>query len=354
MMYDIEVFRSFFGSVAKQLPGLTKLVDEGLSVLIVLHECLISLAGDSSTSTLEELIMVLHRRTGANVGVTKSMMKDLALLIACRPDHRRKLKATLEGIEGDLHLLSKNMDQIQREQRQPQPRDQLSGLRLKDVLEQLYDNRILPEQVRAFGPCMNLVRKVVGDKQWENRFNTLRVPASPRQSAGTQPFVSPVFTDISFVPDGDETTVSASSLRQSTDTPPVVTPPSKDIVWIPGVVKAEKAVVFPNFNFTDGPTEQPTKVIRPLDFSQEEHEQTVKALQTKLFATLKLHNLRFVAKRSSIDFEKRLAEINERILLSLCWTLVLSNRVINFRSASSSMLLNFVPALKQWRGRMTS
>ena len=98
MMYDIEVFRSFFGSVAKQLPGLTKLVDEGLSVLIVLHECLISLAGDSSTSTLEELIMVLHKRTGANVGVTRLMMKDLALLIACRPDHRRKLKATLKAL----------------------------------------------------------------------------------------------------------------------------------------------------------------------------------------------------------------------------------------------------------------
>ena len=351
MMYDIEVFRSYFEGIAKQLPGLSKLVDEELSVLVVLHECLISLAENSSASTFDELIMVLHKRTGANVGVTRLMMKDLALLAACRPDNRRMLKATLEGMEGDLKLLSSNLDQIQREQKQSKPRDQLSGLRLKDVLEQIYDQRILSEQVRAFGPCMNLVRKVVGDKQWENRFNMPRVPTPRRQPAETRPVIPPVCTEISWVPDDDDDveTVSHSSLPQSTDSPrhsagtrPVVSPALNEISWVPDgdkeVVsnsslhqstgtpafvtprfrdifggKAEKTVVFPNFNFIDGPAVQAKEVTRPLDFSREEHERIVKALQVKMLATLKLHNLRFVAKRSSIDFEKRLAEINERV-----------------------------------------
>jgi hypothetical protein len=315
MMYDIEVFRTYFKTMAKQLPGLSKLVDDELSVLVVLHECFISLAENSDASTLEELIMVLHKRTGANVAVTRFMIKDLGLLAA---GHRPSLKATLESMEADLHLLSNNLDQSRCEQKQAQQRDHLSGLRLKEVLEQLYEHRIVFEQVRYIGPCMNLVRRAVGDKRWGDHFKTspvpVPVPVSPRQSTKAPPVIPPVFSEITWVPDGDKKVDSNSSPIQSTETPPVVTPPRyRDILWVPDSAKAEKTVVFPNFNFTDGPAEPPTKITRALSFSQEDHERTVKALQAKLFAILKLHNLKFVAKHSSIDFEKRLAEVNERV-----------------------------------------
>jgi hypothetical protein len=140
MMYDIEVFRSYFLNLVNQLPELARLVEEELSVLVVIHECLVVATDNANGSSVEELIMVLHKRTGANVHVTRYIMKDLWLLAARQPEQGRVVYDTLTKMKGDLQLLSTNLDHRQHDSGPP-PRDQLPGLRLKDFLEQFYEHR---------------------------------------------------------------------------------------------------------------------------------------------------------------------------------------------------------------------
>ncbi len=141
MMYDIEVFQSYFQNLVGQLPELARLVDEELSVLVVIHECLLLATDAANGSTVEELIMVLHKRTGANMHVTRYIMKDLWLLAAREVVPGSVLYNTLTKMKGDLQLLSTNLDQRQHEHSGPPPRDQLPGLRLKDFLDQFYEHR---------------------------------------------------------------------------------------------------------------------------------------------------------------------------------------------------------------------
>lgn len=76
MMYDIEIFTSFFDNIVKQSPALNKRVQDELSALVVLHECLNLTTTNNNESTLEEFILVLHKRTGGNAYVTKFLMQD--------------------------------------------------------------------------------------------------------------------------------------------------------------------------------------------------------------------------------------------------------------------------------------
>lgn len=142
MLYDIEVLRKYFLHLIKQLPELSRLVEEELSILVVLHECLTLASDEFDTSTPDDLIVVLHKRTGANVAVTRYLMKDLWLLAAREPDRHRAIYNTLTLLKGELRVLSQNLDQSMQDPTSPRSRDHIPGLILKEVLEQFYDHRI--------------------------------------------------------------------------------------------------------------------------------------------------------------------------------------------------------------------
>jgi hypothetical protein len=142
MLHDIEVFRKYFLHLIKQMPELSRLVEDELSILVVFHECLTLASDDRDLSTPEDLIVVLHKRTGANPGVTRYIMKDLWLLAAHEPDRQRALYNTLTLLRGELRVLSINLDENVNDATSPRPRDHLPGLILKEVLEQFYDHRI--------------------------------------------------------------------------------------------------------------------------------------------------------------------------------------------------------------------
>lgn len=142
MLYDIEVFRKYFLHLIKQLPELSRLVEEELSILVVLHECLTLASDELDTSTPEDLIVVLHKRTGGNVAVTRYLMKDLWLLAAREPDRQRAIYNILTLLKGELRVLSQNLDQSMQDTTSSQPRDHIPGLVLKEVLAQFYDHRI--------------------------------------------------------------------------------------------------------------------------------------------------------------------------------------------------------------------
>ena len=285
MMYDIEVFRQYFRNLVKQLPALKRLVEDELSILVVIHECLSLSTDNRNDSTLEEFIVVLHKRTGANVAVTKFVMKDLWHL-AARYAQRLTLNDTLALMQGELQLLSNNLEESKHELVRPRPRDYLPGLQLKEVLEQFYDHRILQERLRPCGPCMNLVRKSEKSKS-SSAVRPRPIPDSPTGIESLLDFLT--------VPEDDKIKVPWSDMP----------------------------AVLPTFNFGDNIRQLPEmrsscagkrsvnlqSVSLSDESSREGHEKTLKTVREKLFAKLKLHNIHFVA-HSTMDFEKRLAEIN--------------------------------------------
>jgi hypothetical protein len=80
MMHDIEVFRLYFCTLMKQMPQVARLVEDEISILIVLHECLMAAVENEFHDKNKELILVVHKRTGADVTITKSVVQDLWLL----------------------------------------------------------------------------------------------------------------------------------------------------------------------------------------------------------------------------------------------------------------------------------
>ena len=92
MTYDIEVLRDYFRCVvSKESEALNRIVLDEFSMLAIILECMWLAVdhsgGDTGDSSLEEFIVVVHKRTGADSDVTKQFLSDIWLLIA--PSDRR-------------------------------------------------------------------------------------------------------------------------------------------------------------------------------------------------------------------------------------------------------------------------
>jgi hypothetical protein len=151
MFFDIELLRTYFLSFVEKLPELSNLVDGELSILVILHECLSFAASNSNVNMLNELILVLHRRTGANGGVTRYLMKDLWLLAASSSQHR-VLYETLGLLKEELDLLSRNLEHNKQGLATIQPRYHQPGIRISEVLLQFYEPRIHKARFPIKGP----------------------------------------------------------------------------------------------------------------------------------------------------------------------------------------------------------
>lgn len=148
MMYDIQVLQTYFFNLAQQLPSLARVAESELSVLIVLHELLGMAAGAANVSSKEEFIVVLHKRTGGDVGVTRHLMRDVWLLGAPK-SRRREIEDTLSLMNAELQMLSMRMAEFPDSKKDP-----LRGLRLEETLRDLYQDRILQERNSLCGVCV--------------------------------------------------------------------------------------------------------------------------------------------------------------------------------------------------------
>lgn len=259
MMYDIEVLRSYFQNLVSQLPALDRLVEDELSVLVVVHESLSVSIKETNTAALEELIVVMHKRTGANANVTRFIMQDLWLL-AARQKQRRDLSDVLLNMEGDLKLLSQHLQEDTKEHAMQQQRDHLPSLRLPEVLVEFYEQRVISEHLpRPCNPCVkecaNVIRKAKQHVGGKTAPKTTRTKPKP-------------------------TKVSSSLLA----------------------VDFLSLATLDEFKF-----EEVTHDMVPttLELSKEDHEKKLRSIRGTLAGTLKLNNIKFVTKTAA-NFEKRL------------------------------------------------
>jgi len=284
MMYDMEVFRTYFQNLIKQLPGLDKLVEEELSVLVVIHESLSLILDETNNRyALDEFIVVLHVRVAKNAHVTKFLMQDL-WRVAAPSTQQRVLYDTLALMDGELQLLSNKMEEGRRESPGgPRPRDRLPGLLLQEVLLEHYEHRILAARLRPCAPCINIIRKAQAKKATAAASNDQ--PKSPDTIAS--------MFSLDFLSLSHEDNKPKFKLSDIPDMIPTFTMRDAQLPSIPSV---SSAATYSPSTMEDEPT-------------RADHEKTLKAVRQRLLSNLKLHNIKFVA-HSTTDVEKRMEKIN--------------------------------------------
>jgi hypothetical protein len=157
MMYDLELFRSYFENLTKELPSLKPVVEEEMSVLVLVHECLcVAVTNTGDETSVEEFVIVMHKHTGGNMEVTRHFMGDLWFL-AAPPTERNEIYEIVALMQGELQMISLHMDAAAIPKND---RDPLKGIKLTETLHDLYEERILQSHFSVCAPCVHAVKKV--------------------------------------------------------------------------------------------------------------------------------------------------------------------------------------------------
>jgi hypothetical protein len=184
MTYDIETLQDYFYNIAKESPPLARVVADELSVLAVILECMWLAVGQTGDS-LEEFIVVVHKRTGANSNVTKHFLSDVWLLMA-PSDEQHVIANTVRLMTAELDMVSKRMQEKEAASPWKLPcgisnnncKDPMVGLRLQDMLQSMYQDRILQEKASVCGNLINNVR----DLREREPSDPFAPPPSPPQN----------------------------------------------------------------------------------------------------------------------------------------------------------------------------
>ena len=169
MMYDIETFQTYFRQLARQTPALTKLVEHELDTLVVIHEFIGIAIGNVDITSREEFIVVLHKRTGGNVAVTRCLVTDLWFLVAF-PGKECDYNQTLDRMKVELEHISSRLEKADLS-KPPATSGQLTCLRLDEMLKEFYTDRIIQESNPLCGALIHSVKA--------NMPNATDLPAVP-------------------------------------------------------------------------------------------------------------------------------------------------------------------------------
>jgi hypothetical protein len=123
---DIAIIKEYFASKSGGNPTLARILANEVYVLELIYECLEAAAASNSDGNnrkneeagndddddafLQSFVLVLHKRTGADLLVTKHFASDLFFLV----NPRQALRTFQEGgggLQQDLHLVSKRMEE---------------------------------------------------------------------------------------------------------------------------------------------------------------------------------------------------------------------------------------------------
>ena len=151
MRGDIRILKDYFSSKADGDAALSRIVSEEMYILELIRECLD--AGDEDS--LQSFIVVIHKRTGADSLVTAMFVQDLWTLVE---DEKGKsgLNEAMMGMEQDLHMVTARMKEVQLANAggAGKKKDQISFVRLDEMLKALYEDRLVHGALPACWACL--------------------------------------------------------------------------------------------------------------------------------------------------------------------------------------------------------
>ena len=154
MMYDIRILQDYFLKIDKDSQPFTRVVANELNSLTIIHEFLGLAVGHTGLDSLEEFMVVIHKRSGANADVTRHFLNDLWFLAAPQ-EEKDSISVTFAIMKPELDLVSARMKETMKK---PKPGNQREGKdatpHLEQMLREYYEDRILQEKVSGCGAIL--------------------------------------------------------------------------------------------------------------------------------------------------------------------------------------------------------
>ena len=195
MKYDIEVFYDYFVDITGNNSGMKRLVTNELSVLTLLLEFMSYAAGSqgSGTDSLEEFVVVVHKRTGADMTTTRNFLSDIYVLMDQDGSKHEVVKKTIRNLQKDLDLVTERVNdkreafgsyrfdgsQIVYNRHQQETDtdsdtpEETACFRLDMMLKALYEERKVYKDSQVCGTFIDDVKSRAGD--FQQRFDQLRL-----------------------------------------------------------------------------------------------------------------------------------------------------------------------------------
>jgi hypothetical protein len=164
MTYDIQVFREFFLGLANQNSTLKRIVEDEFDVFNVLLECMINASGCGTIDNMDELILVIHKRAGADPDITRFFLSDIYVLMGTKNEHHL-VEKKVRRMRKDLDIITSRMA----EKRDAFPatagsltKPETSYFRLDHMLQAVYEDRLLQMRLSLCGNFLDDVRGLGG------------------------------------------------------------------------------------------------------------------------------------------------------------------------------------------------
>jgi len=152
MTHDIQVFETFFQKFSAGNVALTKIIgNEFSSFCTLLFECSSYALGGNSLESLSDFIIVIHKRTGANLDITRHFLSDVFTLMG-QKQFRYEVRDIFSKTEGELRKID---ECIEGEKNMGFPVQERSTesvyFQLDEMLKSIYEERILQEKATFCG-----------------------------------------------------------------------------------------------------------------------------------------------------------------------------------------------------------
>ena len=154
MSYDLETFQEYFNSISSENVALGRAISEELFVMGLVIECMGSALEEGSA--VDDFVVVVHKRTGANSDVTRHFLKDIWLLTKSSPtsnehsNEQQKIDFAVRTMKAELEIISAKVNEKKTERGQQSNGYETAG-RLDEVLRQAYEDKIMQEKSSVCG-----------------------------------------------------------------------------------------------------------------------------------------------------------------------------------------------------------
>lgn len=141
---DVRIFQDYFQEKSAGNSTLSRIFTNELYILELIHECL----DTEDAEALASFIVVIHKRTGADALVTRYFVGDLWRLT--KHKHGRSyIFNAVQQLQPDLQMVTSGMKELS-----ACDDDELSFVRLDDMLKVLYEDRVAQGVLPACWPCL--------------------------------------------------------------------------------------------------------------------------------------------------------------------------------------------------------
>ncbi|CAB9502656.1 Exocyst complex component [Seminavis robusta] len=151
MMYDIRFLQDYFHKISQDSQPLTRVVANEMNTLTIIHEFLGLAVGHTGLDSLEEFMVVIHKRSGANADVTRHFLNDLWFLAAPH-EEKERINNTFALMKGELEMVSARMkESIKKPKMGNHPDGREVTPQLENTLREYYEDRIWQEKISGCG-----------------------------------------------------------------------------------------------------------------------------------------------------------------------------------------------------------